>query len=161
MNGTPHPDTATVAIRLAVTISRLRSRLREEAGATSTGLSISQLAVLQRILGAGSTTAASLAAAEHVSQQAIAQCLATLKAAGLVEARPDPRDARKSLVSVTAAGRRLIDTMLASRDAWLVRAIDAHVAPAERADLDRAIELLERLAGADLAPRRGVRVGLG
>jgi DNA-binding MarR family transcriptional regulator len=138
----------STAVRLAVALQRLRARLREEAGATATGLSISQLAILQRLL-AGPATAATLAAAEHVSQQAIAQSLTTLKAEGLVRSRPDPSDGRKVVLSVTPSGRRLVERIVASRDAWLVRAIDAAVAADERPALATAIELLERLAGVD------------
>ena len=100
-------ETAEAAIGLALAVSRLRSRIRVEAGVRSAGIPISQLALLGRILGDGSTTASSLAASEHVSQQAIAQSLAALKAAGLVKAKPDPKDGRKSLMSATPAGREV------------------------------------------------------
>ncbi len=148
-------DASADAVRLTVAIGRLRSRLREEAGTTSTGLSVTQLAVLQRIRDEGATTASALASAEHVSQQAIAQNLKLLKTEGLTSTEPDPSDARKSLISVTETGRKLLDTILASRDAWLVAAIEEAVPAAERADLGKAIELLERLASLDsLPPRR-------
>jgi DNA-binding MarR family transcriptional regulator len=61
--------------------------------------------VLGRIIDTGPTTAAALAPCEQVTQQAIAQSLATLKERGLVEKQADPGDGRKSLVSATAAGR--------------------------------------------------------
>ena len=96
---------ASDAVRLAMAVSRLRSRIRIEAGMRSTGIPISQLAVLGRIIDEGPTTAAALAAGEHVTQQAIAQSLATLKERGLVEKQADPSDGRKSLVTATAAGR--------------------------------------------------------
>jgi DNA-binding MarR family transcriptional regulator len=146
-------DHPTVAVRLAVAMGRLRARLREEAGVTSTGLSTSQLSILQRVM-AGPTTAAALSAAEHVTQQAIGQSVAALKAERLVRTRRDPSDGRKTLISVTPAGKRLVDSILASRDAWLVRAIDATVALDERASLDKAIELLERLADTDVVSPR-------
>jgi hypothetical protein len=38
----------------------------------------------------------------------------------------------------------------ASKESYLAPAIDALVSPGERADLGRAIDLLERLAAADL-----------
>jgi hypothetical protein len=44
----------------------------------------------------------------------------------------------------------MYETLTASRKAWLAQAIDAVVGPGERRDLGVAIELLERLAGADL-----------
>ena len=145
----PAQDTAETAHRLSVAITRLRSRLREESGTTSTGLSISQLAVLRRVSGEGPVTAARLAAVEHVSPQAIAQNLAALKATGLVRAERDPGDGRKTLITASERGRELLGTLRASRKAWLTRAIEALVPEEERPVLDRAVELLERLAAAD------------
>ena len=141
---------ASDAVRLAMAVSRLRSRIRIEAGLGSTGIPISQLAVLGRIIDEGPTTAAALAAGEHVTQQAIAQSLATLKERGLVEKQADPSDGRKSLVSATAAGRQLRETLTASREEWLTQAIDAAVEPGERPQLRGAIELLERIADVKL-----------
>lgn len=145
------PDTASVdppALRLAMAIARVRARLREIDRSGSMGLTLSQLAVLNRLRRDGPATAASLAAAEHVSQQAIAQILAALKGAGLVEATPDPADGRKCLLEVTDAGHALIGSILASRNAWLVRAVEQTIGPGERDALDSAIALLERLADA-------------
>lgn len=150
-------DTAELAVRLSVAITRLRSRLRDEAGMTSSGFTISQLAILRRIIGEGPTTAVALAAAEHVSQQAIAQSVAALKEARLVRGERDAADGRKILISATAAGRDLYESLLASRKAWLVQAIDAVISRDERAALDVTIELLERLAGADLDPESATR----
>ena len=146
---TSHTE-ASDAVRLAMAVSRLRSRIRIEAGIRSTGIPISQLAVLGRVIAEGPTTAAALAAGEHVTQQAIAQSLATLKERGLVDKRADPGDGRKSLVTATAAGRELMEAIAASREEWLTRAIDAAVRPEERPLLAEAIELLERIAGVRL-----------
>src|SRR5580700_4370029 len=122
-----HQDTAETAVRLAVAVKRLQAPIREEAGVTSTGLSVAQVSIFSRLVHDGPVTAASLAAAEHVSQQAIAQSLAGLKAAGLVGVQPDPADGRKNLLEVTTAGRALYETIMGSRDAWLIRAIEAGV----------------------------------
>lgn len=137
-----------VVIRLAVAIKRLRARLREAADTDSIALPISQVAILQHLRRKGPTTAADLALAEHVSQQAIAQNLAALKRAGLVHALPDPNDGRKSLIHMTDAGNQLFDAIVASRNAWLAQAIQSTITPAELPALDKAIELLERLAAA-------------
>jgi DNA-binding MarR family transcriptional regulator len=136
------------ALRLAVAVKRLKARMREAAPAGETGLPISQLAILHRLRSAGPATAATLAAAEHVSQQAIAQSLAALKRAGLVRAARDRADRRKQLISVTRAGHALFDSALALRTAWLAAAIDATIPNRERPALERAVELLERLADA-------------
>jgi DNA-binding MarR family transcriptional regulator len=141
---------ASDAVRLAMAVSRLRSRIRTESGMRSTGIPISQLAVLARIIDEGPTTAAALAAGEHVTQQAIAQSLATLKERGLVEKQADPSDGRKSLVSATPAGRELRESLAVSREEWLTQAVDAAVKPEERPLLREAIELIERIADVEL-----------
>ena len=143
------PTADTLAVRLAVAVKRLRGRLREAAWAGEVELPIAQVAVLKRLRNDGPTTATALAAAEHVSHQAITQTLTALKRAGLVRAAIDPSDGRKSVISVTAAGNRLFEAALASRDAWLARAIGHVVSPRERAALEKSIELLERLADAE------------
>lgn len=130
-------------------LKRLRARLREEAGTDSTGLSTSQQAIIQRLRLGGPTTAASLAAAEHISQQAVAQIVAPLKSAGLIQSEPDLKDGRKTLISVTDAALELRDSIFASRNSWLARTIDSTIDVEERPALEKAIELLERLADAD------------
>jgi DNA-binding MarR family transcriptional regulator len=150
MDRTRSPNEASDAVRLGIAVSRLRSRIRIESGLRSTGIPISQLAVLARIINEGPTTASALAAGEHVTQQAIAQSLATLKERGLVEKQADPSDGRKSLVSATASGRELMETITVSREEWLTRAVDAAVKPGERPLLAEAIELLERIADVEL-----------
>jgi DNA-binding MarR family transcriptional regulator len=163
VTGTGSQDTALAAQRLSVAITRLRSRMREEAGLHGTRLSVSQLSVLWHILQAGPVTAAELATAQHVSPQSIAQNLAVLKAAGLVRTERDPGDGRKTLITASESSRQLVASVRASKESHLAQAIDALVGPQERADLDRAIELLERLSAADLSrharPSKRGRVG--
>ncbi|HEY1959684.1 MAG TPA: MarR family transcriptional regulator [Polyangiaceae bacterium] len=137
-----------LAVRLAVAIKRLRARFREAAWAGGIALPIAHASVIKRLRNEGPTTASALAAAEHVSHQAVTQTLAALKRAGLVRSAADPTDGRKSVISVTPAGNRLYEAAIASRDAWLARAIESVVSPRERAALEKSIELLERIADA-------------
>jgi len=141
------PAVEPLAVRLAVAIKRLRARFREAAWA-DVALPIAHVAVIKRLRDDGPTTASELAAAEHVTHQAIAQTLAALKRTGLVRSEADPTDGRKSIIRVTPAGNRLFVSAIASRDAWLARAIVSVVSPRERAALGKSIELLERLADA-------------
>ncbi len=136
------------AVRLALAVKHLRVRLQEAALAGATGVSLSQLSILRRLRNEGAATTAALAAAEHVSHQAVAQNLTGLKEMGLIEATPDPHDGRKKLISVTVAGQALFESASVSRNAWLAEAIDSTITAGELPDLDKAIELLERLAAA-------------
>jgi len=137
-----------LTVRLALAIKRLHGRLREAAYASGVELPIAQVAVLKRLRNEGPSSASALAAAEHVTHQAVTQTLAALKQATLVRSVPDPTDGRKNIISITAAGNRLFEAAIASRDAWLARAIESELSARERAGLEKSTELLERLAAA-------------
>ena len=155
MTTNPGPQQAAVsaatAQRLQDAMKRLRARLRAESGQNATGLTLSQLGILSSVIREGPVTAVRLAALEHVSAQAITQSLTALKEAGLVHSEPDPQDGRKKLVSADPSATELLDRIMAGRYSFLARAIDQVVAPDERQDLEKAIEILERLAEADLS----------
>jgi DNA-binding MarR family transcriptional regulator len=138
-----------LAIRLVLAVKRLRARLRETWPSSVHALPTTQLAILKRLRDEGPTTATVLAAAEHVSHQAIAQHVTALRTAGLVKTTRDPSDGRKALVHITKRGLKLFDAVAESRNEWLVRAIAEQVPAKEQAALARAIALLERLAAVD------------
>jgi DNA-binding MarR family transcriptional regulator len=138
-----------LAVRLALSIKLILARLRDTRPARAKSLPISQMAILKRLRDDGPSTAAVLAAAEHVSQQAIAQHVAALRSAGLVKTTPDRSDGRKILVAVTKSGMKLFDAAIESRNAWLIRAITSEISVKEQPALAKAIELLERLAATE------------
>ena len=151
MTTNPPPQRSVVtAQRLNDAMTRLRARLRTESGQHATGLTLTQLGVLASVVREGPVTAARLAALERVSAQSIAQSLAVLKAAGLVRSEPDAQDGRKKLMSADPSATELVEKLLAGRASFLARAIDQLVAPDEREDVEKAIELLERLATTEL-----------
>lgn len=143
-------STEPTPMRLVRAVARLRARARAESGTDNLGLSLLQVTIVGRVIKDGPQTAAQLALAEHVSQQAIAQSLAVLKTKKLVRVRPDPHDRRKGFVEPTPAGLRLRDRVADARAGWMARAIASVVPRDERATLEAAIDLLERIADADV-----------
>jgi DNA-binding MarR family transcriptional regulator len=125
---------------------RLRARLRTESAPTDRRWTWSQITTLSRIAEEGSTTASALATAEHVRPQSMAETVAALLREGLVTREPDPTDGRKTLISMTEAGRELLSSIPAIREAWLEAAIERHLSPAERRTLADAARIMERLA---------------
>ena len=154
---TPPPPPADTARRLNQAMKRLRARLRAESGQHATGLTATQLAVLAEVVREGPVTAARLAALEHVTPQAIAQSLAVLKAAGLVHGAPDPEDGRRKLISADPSAGALIERLLAGRASFLARAMETAVTAQELDTLEKAVELLERLAAVELDGAVAVR----
>jgi DNA-binding MarR family transcriptional regulator len=140
------PLSRDVARRLPRAMVRLRARLRTESAPASMRWTWSQLATLSRIAEGGPTTVSALAFAEHVRPQSMAETVAALRQEGLVTAKSDPTDGRKTLMSITVSGRKLISTVHPIREAWLEAAIEKHLTPAERRTLLKAADIMERLA---------------
>jgi DNA-binding MarR family transcriptional regulator len=135
-----------VARHLPRAMIRLRARLRNESAPAGRRWTWSQLTTLRRIVDEGPTTVSALAASEHVRHQSMAETAAALRQAGLVAARSDPTDGRKTLMSATSAGRKLISNITPVREAWLEAAIEQNLTPAERRTLLKAAFIMERLA---------------
>ncbi len=135
-----------VADELMKSMTRLRARLRSESWQNEMPWTWSQLTTLSRIVETEPTTTTELAQGEHVRRQSMAETVAALRADDLVTASPDPVDGRKSLITSTFKGRRLLERIPAARQAWLGDAIGTLLDPEERAVLLRATALMRRLA---------------
>jgi DNA-binding MarR family transcriptional regulator len=138
--------TGDLADELMKAMVRLRSRLRSESEPGDTRWSWSQITTLSRILELAPTTVTELANREHVRRQSMAQTVAALKAGKLVTTRPDPDDARKSLVDVTPAGRELARGVPLARESWLDATIDDLLSDREQQVLRESIRLFNRIA---------------
>jgi len=134
-----------LAVRLRHAIARTAPRLRQEAGED---LSPSQSAALATIDRHGPLTPSELADRERVKRPTATRVLARLEEAGLVDRTRDPQDGRSSLVALTPAGRELLARVRTRKDAYLVRRL-RELEAEERATLDRAAAILERLLEGD------------
>lgn len=140
----PHPSTQVVkgASELRLVLGQLVRRLRAEYS-----FPVAQASVLSRLDREGAQTASALAAAERVRPQSMAQTLAELETAGLIERSPDPVDRRRSQIELTETGRLRVLEERGRREDWLAAAIAAELSPEEQRTLLAAVPLLQRLSG--------------
>jgi DNA-binding MarR family transcriptional regulator len=134
-------DSAQVASELRVVIGQLVRRLRAEHP-----FSLSQGSVLGRLDREGEQSVSDLAAKERVRPQSMAQTVADLEGEGYVARRPDPRDGRRALVALTATGRATLEQERRRREGWLAEALEERLSPDEQQVIERAVEILRRLA---------------
>jgi DNA-binding MarR family transcriptional regulator len=140
----PMSESAVRAARqLRIMVGRLRRRLHE--AYDSRELSMSQVSVLSRLEKDGPASVTELAEAERVRQQSVGAILAVLADRGLIERHPDPNDGRRTLVSLTAAGRESVGDKRAAGEEWLARIMQDRFTETERQQLISAVALLERL----------------
>jgi DNA-binding MarR family transcriptional regulator len=135
-------NAAALAQELRALFGKLKRRLREQAHVGD--LTPSQVSVLLRLEKDGPATASSLARAEGMRPQSIGPIIAALEAAGLVSGAPHPTDGRQTILSLTAACRKLVQDGRAARQDWLSRTIQARLSLQEQKDLAAAVELLKR-----------------
>jgi DNA-binding MarR family transcriptional regulator len=137
-------DIAPLAADLRVVLGQLIRRLRSE-----NIFPLNQAAVLGRIDRCGPQSVSDLAAAERVRPQSMAQTVGDLEADALVEREPDPDDRRRALVNLTAAGLARIEADRAAREGWLVKSLE-ELPDSDRETIERSVEILSRLADADV-----------
>lgn len=137
------PPTTLLAHQLRETLGRVIRRLRAEPGP-----SVGRMAVLGRLERDGASSISELATGEKMRPQSMAQTVNDLETAGLVSRRPDPNDGRRAFIELTVRGRQLLQTTRARRETWLTAVLESELDADERALLQEAIILLERIADA-------------
>ena len=109
-------------------------------------LTLPESSALTRLHRGGPATSSALARLEQISPQSMGTTLAALEARGLVERHPDPADGRRVVLSVTGAGRQVIQDKRNARTQQLATALSASFTRAELRQLRAAAPLLDRLA---------------
>ena len=138
---------SALATRMRILVRRLGRAFREQGGLGQ--VNWSQLSVLMSLDGEGPGTVTALARAEGMRPQSMSAIISDLEASGLVSGASDPSDGRRAILSLTSAGRDVLETSRAARQDWLTSRIDERLAEDEREQLAIAMELLERLVAHD------------
>lgn len=99
-------------------------------------------------------TLGELAAIEQVSAPSMSRTVGQLCDIGYVERAADPDDGRLVRLSLTGAGRSVVERERAHRDAWMAARLDG-LSDDDRDALRRATALIERILSGDVGPDRG------
>lgn len=134
---------AGLAHALRPAVMRLARRLRQMQD-ESFSLNPNQLSAMAVLLNSGDQLMGELAAQERVQPPSMTRIVNSLEGRGYVVRRPDPRDHRQCLVSLSDSGRQVLLANRKRRDEWLAVRIAA-LDPAERDVLRRAVRILEKV----------------
>ncbi len=133
---------AGLASVLAVSVTRLSRRLRQERDSDLTATQLSALGTLRRH---GPLPTGALAAYEKVQPPSMTRTVNALVETGMVRREAHDTDGRQVVLRLSEQGAAVLDTERRRRDAWLaqrMRALD----PEQRELLRRAARLLDELA---------------
>lgn len=118
---------------------------RVRAAAASHELSMTESAVLARLMNNGPATIADLARLESVKPQSMGATIASLEEGGLVERKPHPTDGRQMMIELTDKGVAVRKSTKDAKRTWVAQAI-AKLDDEERETLLAAGRIMKRLA---------------
>src|SRR2546430_11109662 len=142
MTGDPGPHDVAAALRGSIGLLLRQMRQVRVAGE----LTVPETSALARLDRGGPATSSALARLEQISPQSMGATLSALEARDLVKRRPDPRDGRRVVVSLSEAGLQALRDKRNARIEQLARALSSGFTRSELQQLMAAAPLLERLA---------------
>src|ERR1700678_3603846 len=122
-------DVGQLASALRANVGLLLRRLRQVPDQGE--LTLPESSALVRLERGGPATPSALARLEQISPQSMGATLATLESRGLIERHSDPDAGRRSVMSVTEAGRQVLGDRRNARTEQLARALSAGFTQAE------------------------------
>src|ERR1022692_133360 len=134
-------DVNDVAGALRVSIGLFMRRLRQVQAEGE--LTLPETSALARLDRDGPTTPSGLARLEQISPQSMGATLGALEVRGLVERRPDPKDGRQVVMSLTEAGLQALRNRRNARTEQLARALSTEFTRSELQQLMAVAPLIE------------------
>jgi DNA-binding MarR family transcriptional regulator len=134
----------TTELASALRLSLLRAARRIRSQRVNTSATLSQLSALATVRKCGPLSAGEVASIERVQPPSMTKILAALEASGWVQRAAHPEDRRQSIISITPAGRALLEAETRARDEWLSNRL-VEFSEAELQILRDAVAVLDRL----------------
>lgn len=129
---------------LRYSIFRMHRRLRNETDSHSS-LSFAEETVLAQLQATPRQTGAELARFQRMTPQSMNKIVASLLRRGYIATGKNLRDKRRKELYLTDRGSATIDSIISSRDRWIVERADEILNADEAAQLAAALPLLRRL----------------
>lgn len=138
-------STTTLASSLRQAISGLYKGLRKTMSSVA-GCSMTEIETVGLIARHGQIQPTELATLTRITPQSMSQILTTMEKTGIVKKTPAKDDKRKVYISLSAAGRDLLEQTRYERDEWLKTSIEETLTKEEKDILAKAIPVLNKLA---------------
>ena len=142
MSQDPNIDDVAAALQMSIGLFIRQLRQMQTQGDPS----LPEASALKRLDRSGPTSVTELAKAEQISVQSMGTTLGALEARGLIERHPHPSDGRRSVLSITKSGTRVLGDKHNARAEQLAKALSTGFSPTELRQLKAAAPLIERLA---------------
>lgn len=139
----PDEKHSSLAIDLYQSLFVIHRKLKEKSQVTD--LNWSQKHVLRYLYYHSASTISELAALEGVRTQSMGATVQTLKDAGYVVGHPDPKDGRKTLLTLTDDFVKKVEATLLVKEEWLQQCITENLTEEDIKTLQQALPVLKKL----------------
>lgn len=140
-------DIAALASSLRSAFSVLHKGLRKQMYSVN-AYSMTEIETIGQLARNTALLPTELAALTRVKTQSMSQILNKLEGQGIVKRTPSEEDKRKVYISITPAGKRMVERTKYDRDEWLKNRIEQSLTVKEQELLAKALPILNKLAAA-------------
>ncbi len=126
-------------------ITQLYRRLRKQVS-NPEHLSVAEYGVIEALLTRNDLTPGELGIQLNISTQFMSQVLNRLVTLNYIQKKVDKNDKRRTLISISAAGKKKIESFRHERDQWLAETIALLYTVQEKELIRSATELIARLS---------------
>lgn len=141
-------DVFELASALRGAVSDLHKRLRKQAYSAG-GLSVTETMTLSYLFREGTLSPSELAEINKIKKQSMSQVLAHLEELKLIRRVVSKEDKRKMVISLSVAGKNMIEKTRYERDEWLAKSIGARLGEADIKALAAVVPLIQQIANAE------------
>jgi DNA-binding MarR family transcriptional regulator len=137
-------DITELSSSLRSVVSALHKGLRKQAHSTNT-YSMTELETIGHLSRSSSLLPTELAALTRIKTQSMSQILKKMEEQGVIKRTPSGEDKRKVFISLTAAGKKLVEKVKYDKDEWLKGAIEKSLTAKEKEQLAKVLPVLNKL----------------
>jgi DNA-binding MarR family transcriptional regulator len=137
-------NTLKLSSSLRSVVSALHKGLRKQISPVNK-YSMTEIETIGHLVRETSLLPTELAALTRVKTQSMSQILKKMEAEHVIKRTPSKEDKRKVYVSLTAAGKKMVEKTKYARDEWLKGVIDETLTEKEKELLVRVLPVLNKL----------------
>ena len=127
-------------------ISAMHKSLRRQMSSVNT-YSMTEIETIGHLARAGSLLPTELATLTRVKTQSMSQILKEMESNHIIKRTPSREDKRKVFITLTAAGKSLVEKAKYDKDEWLKTTIEKTLTEKEKEVLAKAIPVLNKIIG--------------
>ena len=137
-------DIIELSSLLRESVSGLHKRLRKQMNSVNV-YSMTEIETIAHLARNTSLLPTELASLTRITTQSMSQILKKFEDAGIVARTPSKEDKRKVYISITTAGKRIVEQARYDKDEWLKKAIEQSLTEKEKKLLVKVLPLLNKL----------------